>query len=49
MLGLSTHEMYFYIIRETVITNEDKSCTLCGAKGHFFTECPGILAPEMSK
>ena len=39
MLGLSTHEPYFYIIRETIVTPQDKNCTICGQNGHFFTEC----------
>jgi 5'-3' exoribonuclease 2 len=46
MLGLSTHEPYFYIVREQVITAEDKRCKFCGEQGHFFTECPKKLALE---
>ena len=29
MLGLSTHEPYFYIIRETFMAKDDKFCTSC--------------------
>jgi 5'-3' exoribonuclease 2 len=39
MLGLSTHEPYFYIIRETIMQANEKNCTLCGKSGHFFTDC----------
>ncbi|EGR34531.1 hypothetical protein IMG5_008400, partial [Ichthyophthirius multifiliis] len=30
MLGLSTHEPYFYIIREQIISNDEKRCSVCG-------------------
>ncbi|CAK72332.1 unnamed protein product (macronuclear) [Paramecium tetraurelia] len=39
MLGLSTHEPYFYVIRETIMANDDKQCSICQQKGHFFTDC----------
>jgi 5'-3' exonuclease len=39
MLALATHEPRFYIIREIVVTANDKYCTTCGKKGHFFTDC----------
>jgi len=39
MLGLATHEPRFYIIREVVVTANDKWCTQCGKKGHYFTDC----------
>jgi 5'-3' exoribonuclease 2 len=39
MLGLSTHEPYFYIIRETIMSKDEKVCTICRENGHFFTEC----------
>lgn len=39
MLGLATHEPRFFIIREVVVTANDKWCTQCGKKGHYFTEC----------
>ena len=40
MLGLSTHDPYFYILRETIIDQKEKNCTICFSKYHFFTECP---------
>jgi 5'-3' exoribonuclease 2 len=39
MLGLATHEPRFFIIREIVVTANDKWCTTCGKKGHYFTDC----------
>ena len=39
MLGLSTHEPYFYIMRETIMAKNEKRCTICGQTGHFFSEC----------
>lgn len=41
MLGLATHEPHFFIFRETIMTSNDKRCTLCGQSGHFFYECRG--------
>lgn len=40
MLGLSTHDPYFYIIRETFLAANEKMCTICGKNGHFFMDCP---------
>lgn len=39
MLSLATHEPRFYIIREIVVTANDKWCTSCGKKGHYFMDC----------
>ena len=39
MLTLATHEPRFYIIREIVIQANDKFCTSCGKRGHFFMDC----------
>ena len=39
MLALSTHEPWFYIIRETIMQGDDKFCNRCQQRGHFFTEC----------
>jgi 5'-3' exoribonuclease 2 len=39
MLGLATHEPRFYIIREVVVTANEKWCSQCGKKGHYFTDC----------
>lgn len=41
MLGLATHEPHFYIFRETIMSANDKRCTMCGQNGHFFFECQG--------
>lgn len=30
MLGLSTHDPYFYVIRETFMAAQEKLCTICG-------------------
>ena len=45
MLGLATHQPRFYIIREVVITVNDKWCTQCGKKGHYFTDCKVATFP----
>lgn len=42
MLGLSTHEPHFYIFRETIMTANEKRCTVCSQLGHFFYECRGL-------
>jgi 5'-3' exoribonuclease 2 len=39
MLGLSTHEPNFYIIREVWCPPNQKQCSLCGRNGHFFMDC----------
>jgi len=39
MLGLSTHEAHFYILREPVISPKDRKCYKCGKIGHISTEC----------
>ena len=39
MLGLSTHEPWFYILRETIMQPNDKQCSACGSNGHFYTDC----------
>ncbi|KAL4459931.1 hypothetical protein ABPG74_003457 [Tetrahymena malaccensis] len=46
MLGLSTHEPYFYIIREQIITQEEKRCSICQQTGHFQMDCPNEMAVE---
>lgn len=40
MLGLSTHEPHFCIIREAFIRDFEKSCVRCGEQGHLVGECP---------
>ena len=39
MLGLSTHEAHFYILREAVIQEKDKKCRKCHKNGHHTHEC----------
>ena len=39
MLGLAAHEPRFFIIREIVITANDKWCSTCGKRGHYFLDC----------
>ena len=41
MLGLMTHEPRFLIIREVIVTKEQKRCSNCGRVGHFFMDCQG--------
>jgi len=41
MLGLSTHEVNFYLIREVFVLPSDKVCSICGEKGHTSNECQG--------
>lgn len=41
MLGLATHEVHFYVIREVVIETENKRCYLCHKTGHLPLDCPG--------
>ena len=40
MLGLSTHEQNFCVIREAFMTEFEKQCTRCGKQGHLVSECP---------
>jgi len=47
MLGLSTHEPNFFILREAFISEFDKKCTKCGQQGHMTAFCPEILAGKM--
>lgn len=44
MLGLSTHEVNFYIIREVFIQPFDRVCSLCGQKGHITGDCQHAAA-----
>ena len=39
MLGLSTHEAHFYILREAFIQEKDKKCRKCHKNGHLTHEC----------
>ena len=46
MLGLATHEVSFYIIREVVIQVEEQRCYLCNRSGHLPSDCPGVGPQE---
>eukprot|EP01022_Parablepharisma_sp_SALTPOND_P027935 TRINITY_DN686_c0_g1_i1.p1 TRINITY_DN686_c0_g1~~TRINITY_DN686_c0_g1_i1.p1 ORF type:complete len:796 (+),score=111.51 TRINITY_DN686_c0_g1_i1:2577-4964(+) len=39
MLGLSTHEVNFYVLREVFVQPSDKVCSNCGQRGHLSDEC----------
>jgi len=40
MLGLATHEVQFYVLREEVKFGKDKPCERCGEVGHWVDDCP---------
>ena len=46
MLGLATHEVSFYIIREVVIHIEEQRCYLCNQSGHLPSDCAGVVSEE---
>jgi len=46
MLGLSTHEPHFYVLREAFISDFDKKCTKCGEQGHTTPFCPEIIVHQ---
>ena len=39
MLGLSTHEPHFYVLRENIMQDKDKKCRRCNKTGHLTHEC----------
>ena len=39
MLGLSTHEPHFCILREAILQANDQKCTICGKMGHLAGDC----------
>ena len=39
MLGLSTHEVNFFVLREAIMQTKDKICYKCKEKGHMSYEC----------
>lgn len=39
MLGLSTHEPHFCILREQFMGASDKKCSICNEMGHLNSEC----------
>jgi hypothetical protein len=36
----SLDESIIYILREELFCNADKTCFLCGCKGHYMQDCP---------
>lgn len=42
MLGLSTHEPTFYIIREVFIPPYQRTCGWCGRQGHDSENCDAL-------
>lgn len=49
MLGLSTHEPHFFILRETVMQNKDKICHKCKEIGHMTYECGADYTKDKSR
>ena len=49
MLGLSTHEPHFYVIRECVATPKDLTCYKCGKKGHKTFECGAAYTEDPTR
>ena len=43
MLGLASHEPYFWILREEFKPPTRKPCELCNVRGHKAIHCPGLL------
>lgn len=45
MLGLATHEVNFFIFRETILFGKEQICKRCGGKGHNMAFCKGTAIP----
>ena len=45
MLGLSTHEPNFYVLREGFIQKKEKPCFKCGKTGHMSYDCGKEIKP----
>lgn len=48
LLGLATHEKYFYVIREEFVPLSKQPCPICGYRGHNVSACKGV-APKASQ
>jgi 5'-3' exoribonuclease 2 len=46
MLGLSTHETHFFILREVFMNPNDKVCHKCKQRGHVSNECTTDYAKD---
>jgi 5'-3' exoribonuclease 2 len=46
MLGLSTHEVNFFVLREAIIQSFEKKCFRCNRPGHLAIDCKGEADPE---
>jgi len=44
MLGLASHEPYFTIVREEVVSQSQVKCNICGQEGHYASDCQGLLS-----
>jgi 5'-3' exoribonuclease 2 len=53
MLGLATHDPWFFILRETITDTRPMAqgprCFICGVQGHRAEECSGVLEEELKK
>jgi 5'-3' exoribonuclease 2 len=43
MLGLATHELNFYVLRELVVFKNTPFCGICRQNGHYADSCAGKL------
>ena len=49
MLGLSTHEPNFFVLREAVMQIKDRICFKCKEKGHMTYECGADYTKDKSR
>jgi 5'-3' exoribonuclease 2 len=49
MLGLSTHEAHFFVLREAVMQVKDKICFKCKEPGHMSFECGTDFTKDKTK
>jgi 5'-3' exonuclease len=49
MLGLSTHEAHFFVLRECVVTVKEQICYKCKEKGHMSFECGTQKTVKLAK
>lgn len=46
MLGLSSHDPNFHIIREEVLPPAGRKCMICNQEGHVASECKGLAKKQ---